>query len=271
MRKIFLWILAVVLTLGAAVYQRLTGPTKSVMGRIEAGGHTVSFRLPRSAENTADCRIAVRAPGQGLTGYLEFKRFKTEDPWTRVEMARDGESLAALLPKQPAAGKLAYRVVVSAGGRETAVSGDESIVIRFKGPVPDAVQIPHILIMFLAMLFSTRAGLAALDKSHNPRKLVIATCVLLFIGGFILGPLMQNYAFGKFWTGIPFGTDLTDNKTLVAMIAWIAALVAGRKGKAARGWVLAASIILLLVYSIPHSLLGSELDYSKINKTIISG
>ncbi|MBN1938689.1 MAG: hypothetical protein JW843_03820 [Candidatus Aminicenantes bacterium] len=264
MRKVLFWILAVVITLGAAVYQRMTGPTHAIMGRTEAGGSSVSFRFPRSAETTADCRIAVRAAGGDVSGYLEYMRFKTDDPWTRVEMVREGELLAAFLPRQPAAGKLAYRVVVSVEGRDFAVSGDEPIVIRFKGPVPGAVQIPHILIMFLAMLLSTRAGLAALDKSHNPRKLVVATCVLLFVGGFILGPLMQYYAFGKFWTGIPFGTDLTDNKTLVAMAAWVAALVAGRKGKAARGWVLAASIILLLVYSIPHSLLGSELDYSKL-------
>jgi len=262
-RKALLWILAVVLTLAAAVYQRMTGPTYPVKGRADISGNALSFRLPRSAENMTDCEIAITAAGTGVSGRLEYMRFKTNDSWTRVEMARNGDALSAILPKQPAAGKLAYKVILSAGGEERSLSGNEPIVIRFKGKVPNAIQIPHILIMFLAMLFSTRAGLAALDKTHNPRKLAIITCVLLFIGGFILGPIMQNYAFGKYWTGIPLGTDLTDNKTLIAMAAWIAALVAGRKGKAARGWVLAASIILLLVYSIPHSLLGSELDYSR--------
>jgi hypothetical protein len=46
------------------------------------------------------------------------------------------------------------------------------------------------------------------------------------------------------------------------MFAWIAALIAGRKGKPARGWVLAASVITLLINMIPHSLLGSELKYN---------
>jgi hypothetical protein len=45
------------------------------------------------------------------------------------------------------------------------------------------------------------------------------------------------------------------------MIAWLAALIAGRKGRPARGWVLAAAIVMLIVFSIPHSLLGSELVY----------
>ena len=58
---------------------------------------------------------------------------------------------------------------------------------------------------------------------------------------------------------------ITNNKTLIALIGWIVAIIAGRGGKPARWWVLGASILLLAVYLIPHSLLGSELDYSKIN------
>jgi len=264
MRKLQLWILAVIITLAAAFYQRMTGPSYPVRGKVDINGTMVPFRLLRSAENIKDCEISVNTADVAITGYLEFIRFRTDDPWTRIEMTRSGEKITGFLPKQPMAGKLAYRVVLAKEGKETSLSGGEPIVLRFKGVVPNAIQIPHILIMFLAMLFSTRAGLSALNKNLNPRRLVIWTCLLLFIGGFILGPLMQSYAFGKLWTGIPFGTDLTDNKTLIAMIAWIAALVAGRKGKKARGWVLAASLILLVIYSIPHSLLGSEFDYSKL-------
>jgi len=266
MRKTLLWILAVVLTLAAAVYQRMTGPSYPVRGQADVSGTPVSYRLARSAETVRDFEIAVKNTNDSLSGYIEYKRFKTDDPWTRVEMVRAGAALSAFLPKQPPAGKLAYRVVLIEDGRETPLNGGEPVVIRFKGVVPGVAQIPHIIVIFLAMVFSVRAGLSALDRTDSPRKLVIATCVLLFVGGFILGPLMQYYAFGKFWTGFPLGTDLTDNKMLIAMIAWLAALVAGWKGKAARGWVLAASLILLIVFSIPHSLLGSELDYSKIPK-----
>ena len=266
MKKGFLWILAVLITLTAAVYQRMTGPTYAFRGKAQVGTSEVSSRLPRSSNNDKDCEVALKVPDAAVTGYLEYKRFKTDDPFTRVEMARDGEKLAAFLPKQPMAGKLVYKVVLAGGGTETSLTGEDPIVIRFKAPVPMIVQLPHILIMFLAMLFSTAAGLFALGKKYNPRKLAVWTAVLLFIGGFILGPLMQKFAFGQLWTGIPFGTDMTDNKTLIAMAAWIVAVIAGRKGKAARGWVLAASIVLLAVYSIPHSLFGSELDYSKLPK-----
>ncbi len=77
----------------------------------------------------------------------------------------------------------------------------------------------------------------------------------------ILGPLVQKYAFGELWTGVPFGWDLTDNKTLIAFIFWILAVVMNRKKERPLYTALAA-VVLLLVYSIPHSMFGSELDYA---------
>ena len=59
---------------------------------------------------------------------------------------------------------------------------------------------------------------------------------------------------------------MTDNKVLVALIVWIIALWKFKKNRQSYGWATAASIVLLLVYLIPHSLLGSEIDYTKIEK-----
>jgi len=265
MKKAGLWILAFIITLSAAVYQRLTGPTYPLRGKAEVGGTEVSYRLIRTHEIGPDCEIRVEVPERDIAGQLVYKRFKTDDPWTEVPMQREDGFLVGELPQQPSAGKLAYKVLLSKRTEPIALAGENPVIIRFKDPVPRVVLFPHIIIMFLAMLFSTRAGLEALRKDSNPRKLVLWTLGLLFVGGMILGPLVQKYAFGAFWTGFPFGYDLTDNKTLITFLGWIAAWIAGRKGKPARGWVLGASILLLVVYLIPHSLLGSELDYSKID------
>jgi hypothetical protein len=77
----------------------------------------------------------------------------------------------------------------------------------------------------------------------------------------ILGPLVQKFAFGELWTGVPFGWDLTDNKTLIALIFWILAVLMNRK-KDRPIYTALAAVVLLLVFSIPHSMFGSELDYS---------
>jgi hypothetical protein len=265
MKKVSLWILAFLLTISAAVYQRMTGPTYPLRGKSIVGSADISYKLPRNHEIGPNCEISIKIPDKDIEGYLLYKRYPTDDDWEKIPMSRQEDLLSANLPQQPSSGKLAYRVYLSRQNEEISLTGDESVIIRFKDYVPRTILFPHIIVMFLAMFFSTRAGLEALDKNGNPRKLVIWTTGLLFVGGMILGPLVQKYAFGALWTGFPFGFDLTDNKTLIAMLGWIAALIAGRKGKPARVWVLGASVLLLIVYLIPHSLLGSQLDYSKLN------
>jgi hypothetical protein len=93
------------------------------------------------------------------------------------------------------------------------------------------------------------------------KKYGVWTLILLIAGGFVFGTLVQYLAFGELWTGIPIGWDLTDNKTLIALIFWILAVVLNRKKEKPLYTALAA-IVLLIVFSIPHSLLGSELNYS---------
>jgi hypothetical protein len=94
------------------------------------------------------------------------------------------------------------------------------------------------------------------------------TISLLFVGGLVLGPLVQKYAFGEYWTGIPYGTDLTDNKTLIAFVFWLIAVVAvwNRSLHHSHPWrrwfVVAASVVMLAVFVIPHSMWGSELKHS---------
>jgi len=263
MKKILFWLLAFVITAASAVYQRMTGPTYPVRGKAALTNGEVSFKLPRSAEITSDCEVSLEVPDTEVGGRLLYQRFKSGDPWTELAMIRQEKRLVGYLPKQPMAGKLAYKVVLADRGKDFSLRGDEPIVIRFKGHVPTPLLLAHVLVIFAAMLFSTRAGIAALDRKADPRRLAVWTVILFLIGGFILGPLMQKFAFDAWWTGFPLGKDLTDSKTLFAMLAWVVALVAGRGGRKNKGWVLAASVVTLIVFLIPHSLLGSELQYTE--------
>lgn len=264
MKKAALWITAFLITVSTAVYQRLTGPTYPIRGSVPVDSSQAIYTLARSHESTRDYEFKIKVPDPDISGYMTYKRFKTEDPWTKIPLVRERDLLKGRLPKQPPAGKLAYKVLLKTPSKDISLSGEKPVVIRFKGHVPSGILIPHVIIMFTAMLLSTRAGLAALDRRSNPRRYALWAAGTLFVGGMIFGPLVQKFAFGSLWTGFPLGMDLTDNKTLIAMIGWIAAIIAGRKGRPARGWVLGASILLLVVFLIPHSLLGSELDYSKM-------
>lgn len=258
-RSVLYWILAFVFTVGIAVFQRITGPTYPVDAILTVGPYDILAELPRSHGGAGNAEISFEIPDTSITGQIIYRRLNSNDPWMTRQMERSGDVLIGSIPHQPPAGNVVYTVQVSAAG-DTAVS--EQTVIRFKGAVPAGVLIPHILAMFLAMLFSTRTGIEALLKGNKTYVYTLWTIGFMFIGGVILGPVVQKYAFGAFWTGFPFGHDLTDNKTAIAFLMWLVAAWKLRKNRNAHGWALAASIILLAVYLIPHSVLGSELDYT---------
>jgi len=261
LKNILFWIVALLITLTAAVYQRMTGPTYPARGFVTIGQETWKYKLLRSHGGDTNAPIQIKIANPEVQGVLVWKRFNTADEWTELRMRWEGEMLVAELPNQPPAGKLEYYLRLMHGNDMVTVPRDHDLVIRFKGAVPDVVLIPHILIMFIAMLVSTRAGLEALIKEGKPRNFALWATGLLFLGGMILGPMVQKYAFGALWTGVPFGWDLTDNKTLIAMIGWVIAVWAVLKNRAPRFWVIVAAVLLLAIFSIPHSMGGSELNY----------
>ncbi|MEL6822759.1 MAG: hypothetical protein AAFP70_13435 [Calditrichota bacterium] len=213
--------------------------------------------------------------GDKLSGALHYKRYKTADSLTVAPLVKEGEEWVAYLPKQPAAGKMEYFVTLAAGGESMRIpaEGEENIILRYKDPVPDAILWPHIFLMFFSVMIGMRAGLGALFKSNDMRKWVFVALAGMTVGGMILGPIVQKYAFGEYWTGFPFGGDLTDNKMLIMWVSWLfAAAVIGTKAKkkeiVSRIVVVAAALIMTAVYLIPHSMRGSELDYSKVDQGI---
>lgn len=262
--KALLWILAVVITLSSAVYQRMTGPASPVRGQVALEEQAVTFKLLRTETVGRDVEIALEVPDNSISGVVHFRRYKSHDDWQTLPLARSGSRLTANLPEQPAAGKLMYRVELNREGRTVSLTGDEPVILRYKGAVPSAILLPHVLFIFLAMLYSNRAGLEAFDADGKSWRHLMIVFWLFILGGFVFGPLVQKYAFGSLWTGVPFGYDLTDNKVLIALAGWIVAVVKNRGGRDGRGWIFFAAILMLVIYLIPHSLLGSELDYTKI-------
>jgi hypothetical protein len=154
---------------------------------------------------------------------------------------------------------LEYYLLLEHSGRVFREPYGEQIVIRFRGDVPAHIIIPHASLMFISMLLSNLTLLLALFNFRPYRIYGWITTIILFAGGLILGPLVQKYAFGQFWTGFPLGFDLTDNKTLIAFIFWLIAILGNMK-KDRRYLTVLAGLVMLVIFSIPHSLRGSELD-----------
>jgi cytochrome bd-type quinol oxidase subunit 2 len=113
--------------------------------------------------------------------------------------------------------------------------------------------------MFSAMLLSNLVAVKLIFRQHVSRSWPIAVAAVLGIGGMFLGAFVQKFAFGEYWTGFPFGTDLTDNKTLIALVTWIIAIFVYKKWP--RFSLACAFLIMTTVFLIPHSMAGSERDF----------
>jgi hypothetical protein len=272
-----LWILAVVAMLMAAVHQRSTGPTYPLRGELEVGGETVRYALIRSETTTTDARVQIPDPGPAVSGHLAYRRYPVPEPFTLVPLERNDDALVAHLPRQPAAGKMEYHLVVEgpSGTVRIPATADQDPILRYKDPVPVAMLLPHVVLMFLAMLVGVRAGLGALMGRPETRRLAWSALGLMTVGGMILGPIVQKYAFGAFWTGFPLGYDLTDNKTLLMWLVWVGACAAlglrwagARRERIGRPAVVVAAVLMLAVYLVPHSMRGSQLDYEQVEQGV---
>jgi len=257
------WLIAAIITLGAMVYQRVTGPTHSKLVKYEIDGKIIKTFLPRSGDSGTDCKVEINAIPDNYEAILYFRHFPTKEEWVEQSFQSNGAGkIFSILPNLPAAGKYEYYIVIKNNENNNLIeiSKDEPVAIRFKNSVPAWALVPHIILIFIAMLFSNVAGTMALFKHERFVHYGLLTLIFLFVAGFIFGPLVQYFAFGQAWTGFPFGYDLTDNKTLIAFIGWAIAVYFNRKEK--RPYLsLIAAILMIIVYSIPHSLRGSELNY----------
>jgi hypothetical protein len=276
MKQFLLWLLAVVITVSAVLYQRMTGPTYPVKGKLTAQSQEFKYKLIRTHETTAGAKIALpNVEEESFKAELHYKRYQTNDEISILPFSLDGEEYTALLPVQASAGKMEYFVTGSIAGKEFRMpdEGADNIVLRYKDPVPSGILIPHIFFMFFAILFGMRAAISALFDVKTMRKWALISFIGMTVGGMILGPIVQKYAFGEYWTGFPYGGDFTDNKMLIMWLAWaIAMAIIGfkpkNKEKLSRVIVLSAAIVMTAVYLIPHSMGGSTLDYEKVDQGI---
>lgn len=261
-KNILLWVIAIILTLGLVIYQRSTGPSYPIRGKVTIDGEVIKYKLIRTFGGDRDALVEIFIDNKDVTGSITQKRFKSYDDWSTSEMKRKEGRLVGVIPNQPPAGKMEYLIILHNNDMDYVLTEDP-VIIRFKGAVPLTILSPHIFFMFFSLLFALRVGLELFFRRVDTKYLTGVVIITLFLGGLILGPIVQKFAFGAYWTGWPFGHDLTDNKTLFVFIFWVIAWFVLRKKPQNRFWPLIAVIVMIVVYSIPHSVLGSEIDHTK--------
>ncbi len=273
LRSVVFWVIAFVFTVSIATFQRKTGPTYPVSGEAKLGENNFHYELKRShamrpgQSEKWNLPVSIPITDSHVHGFVVWKRYKLDEPLHKVPLQLNGEFMSAKLPHQPPAGKLEYQVVLQRQGEEIKLPIDKPAVVRFRGDVPPWAMIPHIILMFSGLLLAVRTVFSAFSNGKT-KTFAWVTLGLFIVGGLIFGPIVQKYAFGAFWTGWPFGEDWTDNKTLMMVVVWLIALYGiyrTASQKMVKFWTTVAMVATFAVYLVPHSMHGSELDYSSVN------
>ena len=258
------WILAILITLATVVFQRMTGPTNPKQARFTLNGKEYRSSLPRSITNGdtySNLKFTIKGLPDDIVPDVFIRKYRSKDKWTPITPNRSEDRFIVQLPVAPAAAKIEYYLLFTQAESDMIVTQEETVVARFKNSVPAFILIPHILLMFAAMLFSNLSGLLAFFRRERYMAYAKIAFACLLLGGMVLGCFVQKAAFGQYWTGFPLGNDLTDNKTLLAFIVWLIAIIANWRSNKHPLWITIAAVFILLVYCIPHSTGGSEYDY----------
>lgn len=252
-------LIAVVLTLISIVYQRISGPNYPFKFKIQGISEIYNLKLPKTETTDNLFNLNFEIPDTSVSGVLAFRRYPTNEEYAFVPLQRDGSNLSFSAPSLPSAGKYEYYVIFDLAGKKIPIREEKPMIIRFNDPVPDKILISHVFFMVLASFFSMMVTLLTIRKHPSFKKYGLIAFAALTVGGMILGPIVQKFAFGEYWTGIPNGWDLTDNKTLIVWASYLIAAILNVKKDRPTPYLI-ASILFILINLIPHSMFGSELD-----------
>jgi hypothetical protein len=147
--------------------------------------------------------------------------------------------------------------------------------VTFEGTANRFLFISHIVLAITAVIFWIHSVFYAVNyltsgERHNIRLAfysVFYGTISFFIFAFPVGGYIAHQVFGQAWSGIPFGWDITDNKSLITFL-YYAVLIYLMKGEFSRlelgkgnaisdnnfSYLVILGIILtIVVYNIPHS------------------
>jgi len=162
MKKFILWILAFLITFSAAIYQRMTGPTYPKKLEVTLNDKLQNLKLIRSLSLNEKPEIRLDLNNSNIRARLFYKRYKSESEYQIADFIYRADpkhgGFFAEVPQQPVAGKLQYYIEITDLSGTKSYLKESPVVIRFKGDVPAFVLIPHILLMFIAMLDTCRAN-----------------------------------------------------------------------------------------------------------------
>jgi hypothetical protein len=259
-------VLAVVLTLVVLFLSRYFGPNRKYTVETKLDGVTLSHKAPRGKEGEGPAELTLVVTGSQAADFSAelVGQVKGTESWERLDPARveDGNYVFEV-PSKPWTTRYFYRFEARQGGNTVTLArqNGDPMMVKFKGSVPAWIVTCHVLGMFGGFLLLILSVFYALElargknENRTAGRLAWWSWIVLFIGAVPFGIPMNYYAFNVYWEAFPFGGDVTDNKSQIALIIWLLAVLglSFRRGRKTGLAVVLAGILVLAIFLIPHS------------------
>jgi hypothetical protein len=280
--KYFKILIAILFTVLVVGYARRTTMVRSVHKVVEQNGIVIEHEtVPKQVGDQIPV-ISAKVTGAAQVNLIYKIGQQGEFVQVPMNRATNAENVfTASLPHFPKATKAWYyieAIKTTAAGEVRVTLPDDSqtdftpILLKYEGVVPLYVIIPHVLCNFAAIFFAALTLFSAIDVRRGKRtmkeaiKYPLITFILMFLGFVPFGIGMNWFAFGVIWEAVPFGRDVTDNKSQIILLFWLATLILVKgtvlgKGEnknlvSERGYftmVIVTMIVTIAMYAIPHS------------------
>lgn len=155
---------------------------------------------------------------------------------------------------------------------EDPINRKEFLTVAFKIDPTLWILAVHIALMLAALFFIIHVFYYVFNYLWNKQEwnipktfnAILWGMIMFGISGFPLGMFIAYQKWGVAWGGVPFGWDITDNKTLIVFVYWMLLLVLAKKilfKKGATGYqtfawlsILGILLTIAIFVVIPHSL-----------------
>ena len=173
--NIFLWVLAVIITVASIYYQRITGPTYAKSGNIIYSGKQINYKLERSGLTTESTQVKILTEDPNIKGTLIWKGYNSKEDEQGITMKFENGFLIGELPKKDmAATKLQYYIKLSSEKTNNQnvesfgyIPDKNGVVIRFRDNVPFYILILHIVFIFAFELLTLKTAMEFFRKEPN--------------------------------------------------------------------------------------------------------
>ena len=247
-RSVILWISAAMITFLVGFIQNRTSTTYPTSGTIGIEGQKVSYYFTKIVRDMHDYVLLLRSDIKNLNGTIKWRNTNENQVWQIDTLRYSNGDLYVTVPKQNALTEVEYRLTLSYKGKEYFLPNNNLQKILFLGPVPSSILIHYYLTLFVGILLAVRAGLEFFNNKPRLRLYSIFTLISFFSCAMIFAPVKKAYEMGAIGKTVPPIDQLFEIWLIALLIIWILNLILVSYSRNPKNWVLAGSILTLLIF-----------------------